>query len=174
MVEDEELLELVEMEVRDLLNEYEFPGDDTPIIRGAAREALQNPDGPWADKIIELFEQVDTYIPTPERQTDKPFLMPVEDVFSITGRGTVATGRVERGTVKVQEEVEIVGIAEETRKCIVTGVEMFRKCLIPLKLGTTLEHCFVVLTVKISSVDKFLRNQDQLNHTRTSQLKSTF
>jgi elongation factor Tu len=135
MVEDEELLELVEMEVRDLLNEYEFPGDDTPIIRGAAREALQNPDGPWADKIIELFEQVDTYIPTPERQTDKPFLMPVEDVFSITGRGTVATGRVERGTVKVQEEVEIVGIAEETRKCIVTGVEMFRKLLDSAQAG---------------------------------------
>ena len=102
------------MEVRDLLIEYEFPGDDTPIIRGSAREALQNPEGDWADKIIELFEQVDTYIPTPERETDKPFLMPVEDVFSITGRGTVATGRVERGIVKVGEEVEIVGIAEET------------------------------------------------------------
>ncbi|WP_282938110.1 elongation factor Tu [Paenibacillus sp. RC67] len=135
MVEDAELLELVEMEVRDLLNEYEFPGDDTPIIHGAAREALQNPDGAWADKIIELFEQIDTYIPTPERQTDKPFLMPVEDVFSITGRGTVATGRVERGTVKVQEEVEIVGLQEETRKCIVTGVEMFRKLLDSAQAG---------------------------------------
>ncbi|MFF2159052.1 elongation factor Tu [Paenibacillus chitinolyticus] len=135
MVEDEELLELVEMEIRDLLSEYEFPGDDTPIIRGSAREALQNPDGQWADKIIELFEQVDTYIPTPERETDKPFLMPVEDVFSITGRGTVATGRVERGTVKVQDEVEIVGIAEETRKCVVTGVEMFRKLLDSAQAG---------------------------------------
>ncbi|MEC0247183.1 elongation factor Tu [Paenibacillus chitinolyticus] len=135
MVEDEELLELVEMEIRDLLSEYEFPGDDTPIIRGSAREALQNPDGEWADKIIELFEQVDTYIPTPERETDKPFLMPVEDVFSITGRGTVATGRVERGTVKVQDEVEIVGIAEETRKCVVTGVEMFRKLLDSAQAG---------------------------------------
>lgn len=135
MVEDEELLELVEMEIRDLLSEYEFPGDDTPIIRGSAREALQNPDGEWADKIIELFEQVDTYIPQPERQTDKPFLMPVEDVFSITGRGTVATGRVERGTVKVQDEVEIVGIAEETRKCVVTGVEMFRKLLDSAQAG---------------------------------------
>ncbi|MVP02259.1 MULTISPECIES: elongation factor Tu [Paenibacillus] len=135
MVEDEELLELVEMEIRDLLSEYEFPGDDTPIIRGSAREALQNPDGEWADKIIELFEQVDTYIPQPERETDKPFLMPVEDVFSITGRGTVATGRVERGTVKVQDEVEIVGIAEETRKCVVTGVEMFRKLLDSAQAG---------------------------------------
>jgi len=106
MVEDEELLELVEMEIRDLLSEYEFPGDDTPIIRGSAREALQNPDGEWADKIIELFEQVDTYIPQPERETDKPFLMPVEDVFSITGRGTVATGRVERGTLKYKTKLK--------------------------------------------------------------------
>ncbi len=128
-VDDEELLELVEMEVRDLLSDYEFPGDDTPIIRGSAREALANPEGEWAQKIIELFEAVDSYIPNPERDTEKPFLMPVEDVFSITGRGTVATGRVERGKVKIGDEVEIVGIAEETRKCIVTGVEMFRKLL---------------------------------------------
>ncbi|MEF3303368.1 elongation factor Tu [Paenibacillus sp. GYB003] len=135
MVEDEELLELVEMEVRDLLNEYEFPGDDTPIIRGSAREALQNPDGEWANKIVELFEQVDNYIPTPERDTDKPFLMPVEDVFTITGRGTVATGRVERGTVKVGDEIEIVGLAEETRKSVVTGVEMFRKLLDSAQAG---------------------------------------
>ncbi|MGZ9587227.1 elongation factor Tu [Paenibacillus marinisediminis] len=135
MVEDEELLELVEMEIRDLLSEYEFPGDDTPIIRGSAREALQNPDGEWADKVVELFEQIDTYIPEPERQTDKPFLMPVEDVFSITGRGTVATGRVERGTVKVGEEIEIVGIHEETRKSVVTGVEMFRKLLDSAQAG---------------------------------------
>jgi len=135
MVEDEELLELVEMEVRDLLNEYEFPGDDTPIIRGSAREALMNPDGPWGDKIIELFEKIDSYIPTPERDIDKPFLMPVEDVFTITGRGTVATGRVERGTVKVGDEVEIVGLAEETRKTVVTGVEMFRKLLDQAQAG---------------------------------------
>jgi len=135
MVEDEELLELVEMEIRDLLSEYEFPGDDTPIIRGSAREALQNPEGEWAQKIIELFEQIDTYIPTPERDTDKPFLMPVEDVFTITGRGTVATGRVERGTVKVGDEVEIIGLAEETRKTVVTGVEMFRKLLDSAQAG---------------------------------------
>lgn len=135
MVEDEELLELVEMEVRDLLNEYEFPGDDTPIIRGSAREALQNPDGEWANKIVELFEQVDSYIPEPTRDTDKPFLMPVEDVFTITGRGTVATGRVERGVVKVGDEIEIVGLAEETRKSIVTGVEMFRKLLDSAQAG---------------------------------------
>ena len=135
MVEDEELLELVEMEIRDLLSEYEFPGDDTPIIRGSAREALQNPDGEWADKIVELFEQIDNYIPTPERETDKPFLMPVEDVFSITGRGTVATGRVERGTVKVGDEIEIVGIHEEIKKSVVTGVEMFRKLLDSAQAG---------------------------------------
>jgi elongation factor Tu len=135
MVEDEELLELVEMEVRDLLNEYEFPGDDTPIIRGSAREALQNPDGEWAQKIVELFEQIDTYIPTPQRDTDKPFLMPVEDVFTITGRGTVATGRVERGVVKVGDEIEIVGLAEETKKSVVTGVEMFRKLLDSAQAG---------------------------------------
>ena len=135
MVEDEELLELVEMEVRDLLSEYDFPGDDTPIIRGSAREALQNPEGDYAQKIVEMFETIDTYIPLPERQTDKPFLMPVEDVFSITGRGTVATGRVERGTVKVGEEIEIVGIHEETKKSVVTGVEMFRKLLDSAQAG---------------------------------------
>jgi elongation factor Tu len=135
MVEDEELLELVEMEVRDLLNEYEFPGDDTPIVRGSAREALQNPDGEWAQKIVDLFEQIDTFIPTPERDTAKPFLMPVEDVFTITGRGTVATGRVERGTIKVGDEIEIVGLQEDTRKCVVTGVEMFRKLLDSAQAG---------------------------------------
>ncbi|MCR8660722.1 elongation factor Tu [Paenibacillus endoradicis] len=129
MVDDEELLELVEMEIRDLLSEYDFPGDDTPIVRGSAREALQNTDGPWAAKIIELFEQIDTYIPTPERDINKPFLMPVEDVFTITGRGTVATGRVERGEIKIGDEIEIIGLQEETRKSVVTGVEMFRKLL---------------------------------------------
>ncbi len=135
MVEDEELLELVEMEVRDLLNEYEFPGDDTPIIRGSALKALEDPDSEWGDKIVELFEQIDNYIPTPEREIDKPFLMPVEDVFTITGRGTVATGRVERGTVKVGDEVEIVGLQEETQKTVVTGVEMFRKLLDQAQAG---------------------------------------
>jgi elongation factor Tu len=135
MVEDEELLELVEMEVRDLLNEYEFPGDDTPIIRGSAREALQNPDGEWANKIVELFEQVDTFIPTPERDTEKPFLMPVEDVFTITGRGTVATGRVERGKIKVGDEIEIIGLSDTRRKSVVTGVEMFRKLLDSAQAG---------------------------------------
>ena len=129
MVDDDELLDLVEMEVRELLDEYEFPGDDTPIIRGSALMALEDPEGPWGDKILELMDAVDSYIPEPERDTDKPFLMPVEDVFSITGRGTVATGRVERGTLKVGAEVEIVGLTEEKRKVVVTGVEMFRKLL---------------------------------------------
>ena len=128
MVDDDELLELVEMEVRDLLSAYDFPGDDTPIIRGSALKALEG-EPEWAQKIIEMFDVIDTYIPQPERATDKPFLMPVEDVFSITGRGTVATGRIERGIVKVQEEVEIVGLAESTRKVVVTGVEMFKKLL---------------------------------------------
>ena len=135
MVDDEELLELVEMEVRDLLNEYEFPGDDTPIIRGSALMALENPASECGDKIVELFEQIDAYIPEPERDVDKNFLMPVEDVFSITGRGTVATGRVERGILKVQDEVEIVGLAEEPRKVVVTGVEMFRKLLDQAQAG---------------------------------------
>ncbi|MGI6730548.1 MAG: elongation factor Tu [Anaerovoracaceae bacterium] len=129
LVDDEELLDLVEMEVRELLDMYEFPGDDTPIIRGSALEALNNPEGPWGDKIVELFEAVDTFIPEPTRATERPFLMPVEDVFSITGRGTVATGRVERGTLKVSDEVEIVGLADEARKVVVTGIEMFRKLL---------------------------------------------
>jgi len=128
MVDDDELLELVEMEVRDLLSAYDFPGDDTPIIRGSALKALEG-DPVWAEKIIEMFDIIDVYIPQPERATDKPFLMPVEDVFSITGRGTVATGRIERGIVKVQEEVEIVGLSEAPRKVVVTGVEMFKKLL---------------------------------------------
>jgi elongation factor Tu len=134
-VDDEELLDLVEMEVRELLDKYEFPGDDTPIIRGSALEALNDPDGPWGDKIVELFEAVDSYIPIPTRANDKPFLMPVEDVFSITGRGTVATGRVERGMLKVGDEVEIVGMKEEKRKVVVTGVEMFRKLLDQAETG---------------------------------------
>ena len=128
MVDDEELLELVEMEVRDLLSEYDFPGDDTPVIAGSALRALEG-DASYEEKILELMAAVDEYIPTPERDVDKPFMMPVEDVFSITGRGTVATGRVERGQVRVGDEVEIVGISEETSKTTVTGVEMFRKLL---------------------------------------------
>ena len=135
MVDDEELLELVEMEIRELLDEYEFPGDDTPIIQGSALKALENPSGEWGDKIMELMDAVDSYIPDPERDTDKPFLMPVEDVFSITGRGTVATGRVERGTLHVSDEVEIVGIHEDTKKTVVTGVEMFRKLLDEAQAG---------------------------------------
>ncbi|TPG70443.1 elongation factor Tu [Brevibacillus laterosporus] len=135
MVDDEELLELVEMEIRDLLSQYEFPGDDTPVIKGSAKEALDNPNGDWAKKILELMEAVDSYIPTPERATDKPFLMPVEDVFTITGRGTVATGRVERGIIKVGDSIEIIGLQEETRTSTVTGVEMFRKLLDQAQAG---------------------------------------
>jgi elongation factor Tu len=132
MVDDEELLELVELEVRELLNEYDFPGDDTPIIRGSALKALESrdPSSPWGSKITELMDAIDSWIPQPERAIDKPFLLPVEDVFSITGRGTVATGRIERGVVHVQDEVEIVGLsAEKGSKTVVTGVEMFRKLL---------------------------------------------
>jgi elongation factor Tu len=133
MVDDEELLELVEMEIRDLLNEYEFPGDEIPVIRGSALKALQCGCGTreceWCKAIWELMDAVDSYIPLPERAVDKPFLMPIEDVFTITGRGTVTTGRVERGQVKVGDEVEIVGMREQTRKTVVTGVEMFRKLL---------------------------------------------
>ncbi len=128
MVDDEELLELVEMEVRDLLTEYEFPGDDVPVVAGSALKALEG-DASYEEKILELMAAVDEYIPTPERDNDKPFMMPVEDVFSITGRGTVATGRVERGQVRVGDVVDIVGIAEETAQTTVTGVEMFRKLL---------------------------------------------
>jgi len=129
MVDDEELLDLVDMEIRELLDKYEFPGDDTPIIRGSALKALEDTSCDWGGKIIELFEAVDSFIPTPERDTEKPFLMPVEDVFTIQGRGTVVTGRVERGTLKVQDEVEIVGFTEEKRKVVVTGIEMFHKLL---------------------------------------------
>jgi elongation factor Tu len=128
MVDDEELLELVEMEVRDLLSDYDFPGDDVPVIKGSALKALEG-DADYEAKIFELMDAVDEYIPTPERDTEKPFMMPVEDVFSITGRGTVATGRVERGQVKVGDEVEIIGLQEENGKTTVTGVEMFRKLL---------------------------------------------
>ena len=129
MVDDEELLELVEMEIREKLDEYEFPGDDTPIIQGSALKALEDPSSEWGYKIMELMDTVYEYIPDPQRPTDQPFLMPIEDVFTITGRGTVATGRVERGTIHLNEEVEIVGIKEEIQKTTVTGIEMFRKLL---------------------------------------------
>ncbi|WP_097034547.1 elongation factor Tu, partial [Clostridium tertium] len=136
MVDDEELLELVEMEVRELLSEYNFPGDDIPVIKGSALQALENPtDEKAIAPILELMEAVDSYIPTPERATDKPFLMPVEDVFTITGRGTVATGRVERGVLHVGDEVEIVGLSEDSRKVVVTGIEMFRKLLDEAQAG---------------------------------------
>ncbi len=134
MVEDDELLELVEMEIRDLLNEYDFPGDDVPIIRGSALKALEG-ETEWEDKIMELMDAVDTYIPDPARETDKPFLMPVEDVFTITGRGTVATGRVERGVLHLNDALEIVGIKEEPMKTVVTGIEMFRKLLDEAQAG---------------------------------------
>ena len=133
MVDDEELIELVEMEVTEQLEEYEFT--DCPIVKGSALKALEDPSGEWGDKIMELMATVDEYIPDPQRATDQPFLMPVEDVFSITGRGTVATGRVERGVLHVSDEVEIVGISEETRKTVVTGVEMFRKLLDEAQAG---------------------------------------
>ena len=129
LVDDEELLDLVEMEIRELLSEYDYPGDDIPVIRGSGYQALQDPTGPWAEGIKELMAAVDEYIPTPTRDIDKPFLMPVEDVFSITGRGTVATGRVERGQLKVGDELQIVGIKPEIKKTVCTGVEMFRKIL---------------------------------------------
>jgi len=134
-VDDPELIELVEMEVRELLAEYEFDGDNTPIIVGSALKALEDPDGPWGDKIVALMDEVDAWIPTPVRDVDKPFLMPVEDVFSITGRGTVATGRVERGVLKVQDKLHIVGLADEPRETVCTGVEMFRKLLDQAQAG---------------------------------------
>ena len=139
LVDDEELLELVEMEIRELLSEYDFPGDDIPIIRGSAREALEStntdPNAPEYASIHELMDAVDSYIPTPDRKSDLPFLMPVEDVFSITGRGTVATGRVERGTVKMSDTVEIIGLTEERKTTVITGVEMFRKLLDSAEAG---------------------------------------
>ncbi len=135
MVDDEELLELVEMEIRELLSEYDFPGDDIPIVMGSALKALEDPSGEWGDKILELMAAVDEYVPAPKREIDKPFLMPVEDVFSITGRGTVATGRVDRGVLHVSDEIEIVGIKEESRKVVCTGVEMFRKLLDEAQAG---------------------------------------
>ena len=143
LVDDEELLELVEMEVRELLSEYDFPGDDVPIVTGSALKALENPTDPEATQpIIDLMAEIDAYIPTPERETDKPFLMPVEDVFTITGRGTVATGRVETGTLKVGEEIEIVGLKEKPTKTVCTGVEMFKKLLDSAQAGDNIGEDF--------------------------------
>ena len=133
MVDDEELLELVEMEITEQLEEYDFT--DCPIVKGSALKALEDPMGPWGDKIMELMDTVDSYIPDPQRDTDKPFLMPVEDVFTITGRGTVATGRVERGTLHLNDEVEIIGIKEDVQKTVITGIEMFRKLLDEAQAG---------------------------------------
>jgi len=174
MVDDPELLELVEMEIRELLSEYEFPGDDTPIIQGSALKALEDPTSQWGDKILELFDAIDTWIPDPQRATDKPFLMPVEDVFSITGRGTVATGRVERGVLHVSEEVEIVGIKEETRKVVVTGIEMFRKLLDEAQAGDNIGA--LLRGVQRTDIERgqFFVNQVQSNVTRNLLLKFTY
>ena len=172
------------MEIRELLNEYDFPGDDTPIIQGSALKALEDPMGPWGDKIMELMDAVDAYIPDPQRDTDKPFLMPVEDVFTITGRGTVATGRVERGVLHLNEEVEIVGIKEETRKTVVTGIEMFRKLLDEAQAGdnigallrgvqrTEIERG--VCREPRSKEDRFLQNRAALPAIRNLPLRYTF
>ena len=135
MVDDPELIELVEMEIRELLSEYEFDGDNTPIVKGSALKALEDPNSEWGDKILELMQAVDDTVPTPERNVDKPFLMPVEDVFSITGRGTVATGRVESGILKVQDKIHIVGLSDEPKETVCTGVEMFRKLLDQAEAG---------------------------------------
>ena len=170
MVDDEELLDLVEMEVRELLDEYGFPGDDTPIIRGSALMALEDPAGPWGDKIVELFEAVDSYIPEPERDNDKPFLMPVEDVFSITGRGTVATGRVERGTLEVGNEVEIVGLTDEKRKVVVTGVEMFSSWT-KQRPETTSEHFSEVYRGTRSKEDRYCASRELSTHTQSSRVR---
>ncbi len=172
MVDDEELLELVEMEVRDLLSQYDFPGDDTPIVRGSALKALEgNPE--WEEKIVELANHLDNYIPDPVRAIDMPFLLPIEDVFSISGRGTVVTGRVERGVVKVGDEVEIVGI-KDTAKSTCTGVEMFRKLLDQGQAG---ENCGVLLRgIKREDIQRgqVLAKPAPSSHTPSSSQKFTF
>ena len=170
-VDDEELLDLVEMEIRDTLNEYEFPGDDTPIIRGSALLALQAPsnDDPACDCIRELLEAVDTYIPTPERDENLPFLMPVEDVMTITGRGTVATGKVERGILKLNEEVEIVGIKPEIKKTVCTGLEMFRKSLDFTEAGDN-----VGALLRGIQRTEIQRGQVQFTRTQSSRARFTF
>lgn len=172
MVDDEELLELVEMEVRDLLSEYDFPGDDVPVIAGSALKALEG-DAQYEEKILELMEAVDTYIPTPERDSDKPFMMPVEDVFSITGRGTVATGRVERGQIKVGEEVEIIGL-HDTSKTTVTGVEMFRKLLDYAEAGDNIGALLRGVAREDVQRGQVLAAPVQLHHILNSKQKYTY
>ena len=178
LVDDPELLDLVEMEIRELLSSYGFPGDDVPIIRGSAREALlsdsKDINAPEYAPIIELMNAVDDYIPTPERKSDLPFLMPVEDVFSITGRGTVATGRVERGTVKVNDEVEIVGLSDEKKKSVVTGVEMFHKLLPRLRQAITSVFFSVVSTRRRSSADRSFAHPVPFILTPSSRVRFTF
>ena len=177
-VDDPELLELVEMEIRETLDEYEFPGDDTPIIQGSALKALEyagnDPDAPELKCIWELMAAVDSYIPTPDRKADLPFLMPVEDVFTITGRGTVATGRVERGQLKTGEEVEIVGLKDEKKKTVVTGIEMFRKILDYAELATTSAPCFAVFSAMRSSAARFFLSPAPFIRTRSSAARFMF
>ena len=172
LVDDEELLELVEMEIRDLLSEYDFPGDDIPVIQGSALKALEG-DSKYEDIIMDLMNTVDEYIPEPERDTDKPLLLPVEDVFSITGRGTVASGRIDRGVVRVNDEVEIVGLKEEIQKAVVTGVEMFRKQLTKVLPEITSVFFFVVSNVMKSNVVKYWLHLVQSTHTLNSKVKFT-
>ncbi len=174
MVDDAELLELVEMEIRELLSSYDFPGDDTPIISGSALKALEEAkagqDGEWSAKIMDLMAAVDSYIPTPTRDTEKDFLMPIEDVFSISGRGTVVTGRIEKGVVKVGDTIEIVGI-KDTQTTTVTGVEMFRKEMDQGEAGDNVGVLLRGTKKKKLSVVWFLLNQNQLLHIPTSKLK---
>jgi len=165
-VDDEELLELVELEVRELLSAYEFPGDDIPVIKGSALGAL-NGEEKWEKTVEELMAAVDTYIPTPVRDVEKPFLMPVEDIFTIQGRGTVATGRVERGRVKVNEQVEIVGI-RDTRTTVVTGVEMSRSCWTKERQGTTSDCCSEELSARTSNEGRSSPSRDRSRRTRSS------
>ena len=171
MVDDPELLELVEVEVRELLVKYEFPGDDVPVIKGSALKALEGDDEAKA-AIIELTDALDNYIPEPERDLDKPFLMPVEDVFSITGRGTVATGRIEQGKVNVGDEVELVGI-KDTTKTVVTGVEMFRKLLDEGQAGDNVGCLFAEPSARTSSVGRCSRSPARSRLTRSSSQRST-
>ena len=173
MVDDEELLELVEMEVRDLLSNYDFPGDTIPIVKGSAKLALEGDQSPIGEPaILALADQLDSYIPTPERAVDQPFLMPIEDVFSISGRGTVVTGRVERGVIRVGDEIEIVGI-KPTTKTTCTGVEMFRKLLDEGEAGDNVGILSVVRSVKTSNAARFSPSRVRSPRTPTSRAKST-
>ena len=175
MVDDPELLELVDMEIRELLNEYDFPGDDTPIIQGSALMALEDPNGEWGDKIMELMDAVDSYIPDPQRDTDKPFLMPVEDVFTITGRGTVATGRVERGTTSLKRmKLKSSVLRKKHRRQLSQVLKCSESFLMKLRLVITSVHFFVVFRETKSSVDRFLLNQEHLHAIQNSQLRFTF